>query len=141
MYYLFSSEKAFFATAFTAGILYIFEEKRIKNKKLGGFLMKLPSITSLDRIGSFCLLIGFPLITIGLAIGVFSANQIWGPDWNWDYKLTWSLVTWVVYAVLINGRLSFGWRGRKSAIGAILGFSIVLFTFIIGYFTPTQHSF
>lgn len=133
--------EAFFAIAFIAGILYIFEEKRIKTKRLGSFLMKLPSLTTLDGINNFSFLTGFPLITLGLAIGLFSANQIWGPEWKWDNKETLSLVTWLIYAILINCRLSLGWKGKKSAFGAIIGFSIIVFTFIIGYFLPTQHTF
>ena len=65
-----------------------------------------------------------------------------GEAWVWGQKETWSMVTWVLYAVLLHGRLSSGWKGKKAAFGAVLGFGIILFTlFVIGYMSPGQHDF
>lgn len=134
--------EALFTIAFIAGVLYLFQEKRIKSKRMGNFLKKLPSLTALDNLNHVCLLVGFLLITIGLALGLLFAKETWGASWRWGPKETWSLVTWLLYAVLIHGRLSTGWRGRKAAVGAVLGFGIILFTFfVIGYFAPGQHDF
>ena len=133
--------EAFFAIAFVAGILYIFEERKIKGKKLGRILLKLPSLNTLDKVNHLCFIIGFPLMTIGLAIGFFAANQIWGPNWKWDNKETWSVITWVLYALLLNFRLSLGWKGKSTAVGAIIGFCIIVVALLIGYFFPTQHTF
>ncbi len=133
--------EAFFAIAFISGLLYLFEEGRIKKKQINNSLRKLPSLTALDKIAHFSLMLGFPLVTLGLAIGLFLANQIWGPQWTWGTKETWSLVTWVFYAILINGRVTSDWKGRKSAVVSIIGFFIILFTLIIGYMIPGQHTF
>ena len=42
--------------------------------------------------------------------------------------MPWSAVTWILYAALLHQRLTTGWRGRKSAIMAIVGFALVVFT-------------
>jgi len=134
--------EALFTVAFVSGIFYIFEENRIKSKRIGSFLRKFPSLTTLDKINHICLIVGFPLLTIGLALGLLLAKEIWGNSWVWGQKETWSLVTWILYAVLLNGRLASGWKGRKAALGAVLGFCIILFTlFVIGYLAPGQHDF
>lgn len=134
--------EALFTIAFIAGVLYLFQEKQIKTKKIGAFIKKFPSLTTLDRINHICLLIGFPLLTAGLAVGVISAKEIWGNLWKWGQKETWSLVTWFLYAALIHGRLTSGWKGRKAAIGAVVGFIAFLFTFfVIGYLSPGLHNF
>lgn len=134
--------EAIFTFAFIVGVLYIFQEKRIKSKRMGNFLRKLPSLTALDNLNHFCLIVGFPLLTAGLALGLLSAKEIWQEDWRWGQKETWSMVTWFLYAVLIHGRLAAGWRGRKSALGAVLGFGVILFTFfVIGYLSPGRHDF
>jgi ABC-type transport system involved in cytochrome c biogenesis permease subunit len=39
-------------------------------------------------------------------------------------------VSWVIYGGLLYARVSAGWRGRKAALLAILGFAFVLFTFV-----------
>lgn len=133
--------EAFFAIAFISGLLYLFEENRIKKKQINRSLRKLPSLTTLDKIAHMSLMVGFPLVTLGLAIGLFLANQIWGPAWTWSIKESLSLVTWIFYAILINGRISSNWKGRKAAVVSILGFFIILFTLIAGYMMPGQHTF
>jgi len=134
--------EALFTVAFIAGSLYIVQERRIKSKQIGSFIKKLPSLTTLDNINHICLLIGFPLLTLGLALGLLSAKVIWGALWDWGQKETWSLLTWFLYAILIHGRLSSGWKGKKAAIGAVLGFGIILFSFfVIGYLAPGRHDF
>ncbi len=131
--------EALFTVAFISGVLYIFQENQIKSKHVGRLLENFPSLTALDKINHLCLIIGFPLVTIGIALGFLLAKEIFGSAWVWGHKETWSMVTWVLYAVLIHGRLSSGWKGRKAAWGAILGFAIILFTlFVIGYLTPGQ---
>jgi ABC-type transport system involved in cytochrome c biogenesis permease subunit len=40
------------------------------------------------------------------------------------------VVTWCIYAMLLHERLAVGWRGRRAAWMAILGFSAILITFL-----------
>jgi len=121
---------AIFAIAFVAGVFYLFEEGRIKEKRLSRILQQLPSLNTLDKVNHIGLMIGFPMITVGMAVGFFVANQVWGSAWNWGNKETLSVVTWSTYAILLNCRLSFGWKGKKSALGAIIGFGIIIITLI-----------
>ena len=127
----------FFAVAFVAGIFYIFEEKEIKEKKLGRLSIKLPSLNTLDKVNHFSLLSGCSIVTLGLAVGFFAANHIWGSSWQWGNKETWSILSWLLYAILLNFRLSSGWKGRKAATGAIIGFCIILFPLLIQYVIPS----
>lgn len=133
--------EAFFAMSFIAGLIYMFQESRLKSKRVGSHLMKLPSLTTLDRINHLSLLIGFPLLTASLVMGFVLAREIWSDSWTWGAKETWSTVTWILYAFLINGRLSLGWRGRRAAAWAVAGFCIVMVTFAVGYVFPGQHRF
>jgi ABC-type transport system involved in cytochrome c biogenesis permease subunit len=52
-----------------------------------------------------------------------------GSYWVWDPKQTWSLITWLIYAALLHGRLTIGWRGKRAAILSIIGFVVLLITF------------
>ncbi len=69
-------------------------------------------------------------MTAGLITGFAYAAIIWRSPWNWDPKEILSLVTWVIYAVLVHERLAVGWRGRRAAWLSIFGFSAILLTFI-----------
>ena len=112
------------------GILYLLQEKGIKTKSPGFFFKRLPSLDFLDNVGYTCLTTGFVLLTIGLVTGFIYAKTIWGRFWSWDPKEVFSVGTWLVYAALLHLRLYSGWRGRKSAIMTIIGFFIIIFTFL-----------
>lgn len=133
---------AAFAVAFGAAIMYLIQQHFLKNKKLGPMYQKLPSLDVLDEINYRCLTIGFPLLTFAIISGAIWAESAWGTYWSWDPKETWSLITWFVYAALLHGRLTTGWRGKKAAILAIVGFFILLFTFLgVNLFLPGLHSY
>ena len=85
----------------------------------------------LDDITYKSIAIGFPLFTIGgLIMGAIWANSAWGKYWTWDPKETWSLITWFVYALYLHARFVAGWRGKRVAILAVLGFVAVIFTYL-----------
>jgi cytochrome c-type biogenesis protein CcsB len=121
---------AIFAIAFCAGVIYLIQERLVKSKRAVGFSQRLPSLAVLDEINYRALTIGFPLLTIGIITGAVWAEYAWGSYWSWDPKETWSLITWLLYAALLHQRLTVGWRGKKAAIMAIVGFGAVLFTFL-----------
>ena len=73
--------------------------------------------------------LGFLLLTLGIATGAVWAETAWGRYWSWDPKETWSLITWFIYAALLHARLLKGWHGRRIAWLAVLGFMAVLFTY------------
>jgi cytochrome c-type biogenesis protein CcsB len=133
---------ASFAVAFGAAIIYLIQERFLKKRKLGGLFQKLPSLTTLDDINYRCLTFGFPLLTVAIISGAIWAETAWGTYWSWDPKETWSLITWFVYAALLHGRLTTGWRGKKAAILAIVGFFVMLFTFLgVNLLMPGLHSY
>lgn len=122
--------EAAFAMACGVGILYLVQEHAIKHKKRGFFYRRLPSLELLDSTGYGCIVFGFTMLTIGLIGGFLYAKTIWGRFWSGDPKEVWSGIMWLFYAGLLHERLTVGWRGRKSAIMSIIGFVVLLFTFL-----------
>lgn len=85
----------------------------------------------LDEITYKSIATGFPIFTLGgLIFGAIWANQAWGVYWSWDPKETWSLITWFIYAFYLHGRMIRGWKGKKVAIVAVVGFTAVVFTYL-----------
>jgi len=121
---------AMFALAFAAGVMYLIQERQIKSKKIGVFYRRLPALQVLDDLNYRCLTLGFPLLTLGIITGSIWAESAWGTYWSWDPKQTWSLITWFIYAALLHGRLTVGWRGRRAATFAVVGFFFLVFTFL-----------
>lgn len=121
--------EASLALACGIGVLYLVQERSIKTKVHGFFFKRLPSLELLDTTGYACIVVGFTMLTIGLITGLVYAKSVWGRFWGWDPKEVWSGITWLIYAALLHERLAVGWRGRKAAILAIVGFVVLLFTF------------
>jgi cytochrome c-type biogenesis protein CcsB len=133
---------AVFFVGFLVSIIYLAIETRIKRKMGDPILPGLPPLETLDRINYKCMSLGFPLLTVGIITGSIWAENAWGSYWSWDPKETWSLITWIVYAIMLHNRLAVGWRGRKTAYLMILGFASVLLTFFgVSYFVGGLHSF
>ncbi|MCX8030201.1 MAG: c-type cytochrome biogenesis protein CcsB [Thermodesulfovibrionales bacterium] len=85
----------------------------------------------LDELTYKNIAIGFPVFTLGgLIFGAIWADQAWGRYWSWDPKETWSLITWFVYAFYLHARFLRGWRGKKIAIVAVIGFFSTIFTYL-----------
>ncbi len=127
--FIFIGEGAF-ALACGLGILYLIQERTLKTKRYGFFFRRLPALERLDATGYACIVVGFSMLTVGLVTGFIYAKAAWGHFWSWDPKEVWSGITWLLYAALFHGRLALGWRGRKSAIMAIIGFGVLIFTFL-----------
>ncbi len=102
----------------------------------------LPNAEALDRLTYRTICLGFPLLTLMIAAGAYWANRTWGSYWSWDPKETWAAITWLVYAGYLHMRITRGWRGRRAAYFAILGFGVVMFTFFgVTYLLPGLHAY
>ncbi|HYG98467.1 MAG TPA: c-type cytochrome biogenesis protein CcsB [Terriglobales bacterium] len=107
-----------------------------------GLEKMLPSADILDRVTYKTICIGFPLLTLMIAAGAYWANRTWGSYWSWDPKETWAAITWLVYAGYLHMRITRGWRGRRAAYFAIIGFAVVMFTFFgVTYLLPGLHAY
>lgn len=107
-----------------------------------GLEKMLPSAEVLDRLTYKTIGIAFPLLTLMIASGAYWANRTWGSYWSWDPKEDWALITWLIYAGYLHMRIARGWRGRRAAYFAVLGFAVVVFTFLgVTYLLPGLHAY
>ena len=132
--------EAFFAVAFVTSIMYLVADSR---EKKGIVKQGAISAEKLDSISYRCVAIGFPLFTLGgLVFGMVWAYKAWGTYWSWDPKETWSLITWFVFALYLHTRIVMGWKGRRSALIAIIGFLAAIFTYFgVNYLLAGLHSY
>lgn len=75
-------------------------------------------------------LAGFPLLTIGLVLGCYWGQDAWADYWGWDTKEMAALITWLVFLVYFHCRRLLGWRGVKSSLSIVLGFAVVIGTWL-----------
>ncbi len=128
-----------FGVSFVIGIIFLVREKI----REGSFFdQHIPSREKLDLIGYRAAALGLLFLTFCIITGSIWAERAWGSYWSWDPKETWSLITWLIYAVYLHLRLQRGWRGKSAAVFAVIGFVAVLFTYIgVNTFLPGIHSY
>ena len=103
---------------------------------------RLPSLDALDGLMYKTACLAFAGLAMLLITGAIWANESWGRPWGFDSKETGALVAWLTYAAFLHTRISRGWSGRSSAYFAILGFLLVIFTYLgVSYLLPGLHSY
>ncbi len=122
---------AFFALAFFLGVMYIIQDRYLKSRKLKGLYFILPSLDMLDELNYKCLQYGFPLLTLAIITGAIWSEYALGSYWEWKHRQVWSLITWFLYAALLHGRLTAGWRGRRAAYFSGAAFVVLIGSFLI----------
>lgn len=122
--------------SFVASLLYLVQERRLKSKSPK--VWRMPALEVIDEIGYRSLLVGFPLMTLGLVTGAVVAQLQFGPAFFRDPKVVLALLVWLVYLVLLFTRWSAGWRGRRSAVLATVAFVAAITTWAANYFSATH---
>ncbi|HEX6263871.1 MAG TPA: c-type cytochrome biogenesis protein CcsB [Actinomycetota bacterium] len=89
----------------------------------------LPSAAALDRVAYRVIAFAFPIWTFAVIAGAIWAQDAWGRYWGWDPKETWSFVTWTIFAGYLHARSTAGWKGRRAAVIAVVGFVSLLITY------------
>lgn len=118
-----------------ATVLYLIADRHERRLHAGrdagaaGLARRLPDRGTLDRIAYRTIAFGFPIWTFALIAGAIWAEAAWGRYWGWDPKETWMLITWVVYAGYLHARATAGWKGRRAAVVALVGYAAFLFNY------------
>lgn len=86
---------------------------------LGMPLLRLESLT-LRFVGA-----GFVMLSLTLLLGALFATP-----WRWDHKTVFSVLSWLVFAVLLIGRARFGWRGRQAVRWLVAGSTLLLLAYV-----------
>ncbi len=128
-----------FGVSFVLGIIFLMRDRL----RAHGFLdSHIPDKEKLDMIEYRSVALGILFLSFTIITGAIWAERAWGSYWSWDPKETWSLVTWIIYAVYLHLRIRRGYRGKSAAIFAIIGFICVIFTYIgVNVLLPGMHSY
>jgi ABC-type transport system involved in cytochrome c biogenesis permease subunit len=113
-----------FAVATSGGVMYLWRRQTANPGPRDGRLQ------GAERLMWRGVAVGFPLMTAAILAGAIWAQLAWGRYWGWDLKEVWALLIWLVYLVFLHARAVRGWHGRPLALLTLVGFLVVLFTFL-----------
>ncbi len=109
-------------------VLLAFQDHALKSRNIGGIVRVLPPLETMEGLLFQMLWTGFLFLTLSIASGFVFLEDMLGQ--KVAHKTLFSLLSWIVFAVLLAGRHRLGWRGEK-AIRWTVGGGILL---LLGYF-------
>lgn len=129
-----------FLVAAGASVLWLW---RLRQQNGAVVTLNVASPGEIDEVVFRLIIVGFLFDTIMLASGAVWAQHAWGRYWAWDPIETWSLISWLVYAIYLHLHFTFkGLRGRFSAWYAIIAVLISGFSLWgVGYVYRTIHQY
>ena len=128
-----------FGVSFAVSLMFLLRQKMNGNPF---WQEHIPPEEKLDLLSYRAVSLGFLFLSFVIVSGAIWAERAWGSYWSWDPKETWFLITWIIYALYLHLRLSKGWRGKSTALFAVIGFICVIFTYIgVNTLIPGIHSY
>jgi len=108
---------------------------------LGGIYLK-DKENAADGLGYRAALIGYCLFTMSMIFGGIWAYLAWGTYWIWTPKELWTTILWAYYSFYLHARLRQWWMGKPMAYLGIVGFGVVMFTYLgVSLLMKSSHSF
>ena len=102
----------------------------------------LPEAPALDRWSYRFVMLGFPIWSFGVICGAIWGEHAWGRYWGWDPKETFAFITWVIFAIYLHARVTYGWKEKRAAMITGIGMVSILFTlYAVNLWIAGLHSY
>lgn len=115
---------AFAGLTLAAGVsaLYVWQQRRLKQRAVTILRKPAPSLATLDRLSLRLVAFSLPALTLGIAVGV---GRLIDRGGGVDATVVATGLTWLVWAAYLVLRLR-GFAGRRAAYVALAGFLLVI---------------
>lgn len=123
-----------FTIAALHALLMLALEKHLHRGRLSPLLATLPPLLTMERLLFQLIHVAFVLLTLTVASGVFFSEALFGKPLAMSHKVVFTLISWLIFAVLLTGRHLRGWRGKLALRGTLAGFGVLLLAYAGSYF-------
>jgi ABC-type uncharacterized transport system permease subunit len=121
-----------FVLAFAVSVAYLIQETMLRRKSLGALFQRLPDLHVLDNLVLLHVTLGFPLLTLGIITGAMWSYRVHHSWFVLTNGQVFAFLAWGCFAAVLVLRLAVGWRGRRAAIGTMIGFACSMLV-VVGY--------
>ena len=90
----------------------------------------LPPLLTLETLLFRMIGVGFIFLTLTLLSGIAFSEALFGRALRFDHKTVFAILSWVIFAWLLVGRLRYGWRGRTALRWTLTGFVMLLLAYV-----------
>lgn len=109
-------------------ILIAIQDKHLREKHPGGFIRALPPLQTMESLLFQMIAVGFLMQSLSLVSGFLYLDDMFAQ--HLVHKTFFSLLAWLVFAVLLWGRWRFGWRGKTAIRWTLSGFVSLLLAYL-----------
>lgn len=118
----------FISIAALQAIFLSYQNYQLKHGHAGGLLTKLPPLQDMETFLLELLWAGEILLSLAILAGVFFIEDVWSLE-GIIHKSFFSVLAWLVFAVLLWGHHRLGWRGTTMIRGTLAGFILLIIGF------------
>ncbi|KAB2936721.1 MAG: cytochrome C biogenesis protein [Rhodocyclaceae bacterium] len=119
-----------FTLAALHAIIMAIAERRLHRGELTRPLASLPPLLTMESLLFKLITVGFLLLTLTLISGIAFTEALFGKALEFNHKTLFSVLSWLIFAILLTGRHVWGWRGRKALRWTLAGFATLLLAYI-----------
>ena len=121
---------ALFTVAALHALLMLFLEKRLHAGMMPETLQGMPPLLRVERLLFQLLSVAFLLLTATLVSGVFFSEDLFGKAFQLTHKTVFAVFSWIIFGGLLLGHWKFGWRGRTAVRWTLIGFVLLLLSYV-----------
>jgi ABC-type uncharacterized transport system permease subunit len=89
-----------------------------------------PPLLTLEAVLFRTIGAGFVLLTLVVSSGIFFSEMLFGQPLQFNHKVVFGILSWLVFGGLLLGRHFRGWRGRTALYWTLTGFVLLLFAYV-----------
>jgi ABC-type uncharacterized transport system permease subunit len=104
-------------------------ERRLHHKD-GGLFANLPPLLTLEQLLFRVIAAAFVFLTLTLITGIAFSETLFGRAMRADHKTVFAILSWLIFGLLLAGRLLYGWRGRTALRWTLSGFVMLLLAYV-----------
>jgi ABC-type uncharacterized transport system permease subunit len=91
---------------------------------------RLPALLTMERLLFRLIAFGFTLLTLTVLSGIVFSEELFGRAMRWDHKTIFTMLSWLLFGLLLAGRRWRGWRGRTALSFTLSGFATLLLAYV-----------
>ena len=118
------------ALSFASGLLYLVQLHELNTKRMGRLFQFTPPLATLDRLGRIGLVAGFITFSLALVLG-----WLWTITYEQSFdqanpKVLWAIMSWLIFVAALGVRAGGGLKERRGALASVVGFSVIVVSYL-----------
>lgn len=108
-------------------LLVAYQNHQLKHRQATGIIRMLPPLQTMESLLFELLWAGQIILTLSILTGIVFLDDIFAQ--HLAHKTAFSIVAWLIYALLLWGRHALGWRGYTAIRWTLVGFSMLMLAY------------